>query len=153
MKNLARALASALFILGAAIASASDLRIHQYHGKILLIDFWASWCSPCRQEFAWLNEMQDELGPRGLVIVGVNVDEDRKLAEAFLLDRPAHFEIIYDSPGKIANSFGVAGMPTAVILDRDGDKRFQRIGFTSRDKDRYEKQLKALVAERDKAPM
>src|SRR5262245_55408274 len=84
-------------------ASTADgtLDLSHYRGRLVLVDFWASWCAPCRQSFPWLNEMQSRYGKRGLVVVGVNVDRQRADADRFLKETPAKFQIVYDPDGSI----------------------------------------------------
>ena len=99
-------------------------------GKVLWIDFWASWCGPCRHSFPWLNAMQAKYGPRGFEVIGVNLDLEGDEAAAFLAKVPASFRVVYDPDGKSPALYGVQGMPTSVLLGRDGHVLLQHIGFT-----------------------
>src|SRR5579863_797355 len=93
-KDAMRALLIAILMNGPLVASAAapDLDLNQYHGKVVYLDFWASWCKPCRQSFPWMNRMLDMYGDKGLVIIAVNLDEDRKDADRFLKEVPAKFQ-------------------------------------------------------------
>ena len=84
-------------------------------GKVVLVDFWASWCGPCRQSFPWMNRMQQRYGAAGLQIVAVNVDQDRAEAEAFLRKLPAAFTVAFDGGGDTPKRWGVRAMPTSVL--------------------------------------
>lgn len=140
-------------LLGLFVSSsgvwAAPLDLSPYRGKVVYLDFWASWCTPCRESFPWLAQLVHEYGAQNLVVVAVNVDHDRERAERFLNDTPANFPIIYDPRGEIATAYKVAGMPSAVLIDRTGHVRFQHEGFSEKRKEGYEDQLRSLVSEND----
>ena len=138
---------TAVAILLGPLASASGLDLAAYRGKVVYVDFWASWCGPCRQSFPWLDELVRRYGDKNLVVIGVNVDMNRAYAERFLDQVHAYFPIVYDPRGDIATTYKVAGMPSAVLIDRTGQVRFQHSGFSPGKKDEYEDQLQALVNE------
>lgn len=106
-----------------------SLSLAQHLGKVVYLDFWASWCGPCRQSFPWMNAMQAKYGPQGLVVVGVNVDAVQADADQFLARLPAQFPVGYDPQGRTARAFGVKGMPTSVLIGRDGTVIRQHAGF------------------------
>ncbi|MFI4891128.1 MAG: TlpA family protein disulfide reductase [Steroidobacterales bacterium] len=148
--NRRRAACVAGFVLAALLgplAYASDLDLSAYHGKVVYVDFWASWCAPCRESFPWLDDLARHYGPKNLVVIGVNVDQDRARAERFLNQVPAGFPIVYDPHGDIATAFKVTGMPSAVLIDRTGRVRFQHAGFSASKKGEYEDQLQTLLNE------
>jgi thiol-disulfide isomerase/thioredoxin len=98
-------------------------------GRTVLVDFWASWCGPCKQSFPWMNAMHQTYGSKGLTIVAINVDKDRKLAEAFLDQHPSPFTVAFDPSGKTAKAFKVWGMPSSFLVGRDGVILMSRAGF------------------------
>jgi cytochrome c biogenesis protein CcmG/thiol:disulfide interchange protein DsbE len=102
----------------------SDLR-----GKIVYVDFWASWCVPCRESFPWMNAMQGRYAGRDLLIVAVNLDEKRADADAFLARYPAQFRVAFDATSASAKAFGVKAMPTSFIVGRDGTLLYEHRGF------------------------
>jgi cytochrome c biogenesis protein CcmG/thiol:disulfide interchange protein DsbE len=108
---------------------AANLDLSSYAGKIVWLDFWASWCVPCRRSFPWLNQMLAEYGDQGFVVVGVNLDKDPQLAREFLADTPAQFPIVYDPNGELATRFGVIGMPSSFLVGRDGQVITEHVGF------------------------
>jgi thiol-disulfide isomerase/thioredoxin len=110
----------------------------ELHGKIVWVDFWASWCAPCRRSFPWLNQMQQKYRADGLEIVGVNLDKDRKLAEAFLAETPARFSLRFDPEGALAKAFDVQAMPSSYLLDADGRVLARHFGFRLEDRAEYE---------------
>lgn len=130
----------------AAPAHASDeLDLAAYQGKVVYLDFWASWCAPCRRSFPWLNEMRAKYAEHGFVVLAVNVDAERELAEEFLRETPAEFEIIYDPEGKIAEKWGLMGMPSSFIIGRDGEVASSHVGFRADSPEKYEMEIRHLL--------
>lgn len=144
-RNVALGLLVALSISPAL--QAEELDLSAYRGKVVYVDFWASWCGPCRESFPWLDELVRQYGAKNLVVIGVNVDKDRERAERFLNETPAEFPIIYDPKGDLASAYKVGGMPSAILVDRSGHIRFQHAGFSAKQKGLYEQQLQTLLAE------
>lgn len=114
-------------------------------GKVVYVDFWASWCAPCRESFPWMNRMQSELGHDGLVIIAVNVDREHADAEQFLRSHAAQFRIVYDPQGRLPEKFGVRGMPTSFLIDRNGHIQSRHEGFFIKDSDALAQQVRTLV--------
>ena len=112
-------------------AGAIDLSAHR--GKGVYVDFWASWCVPCKQSFPWMNTMHRQYGKDGLVIIAVNMDQVREEADAFLRKYPAEFHIHFDPRGQLAPQFKVRGMPTSALLGRDGKVLLIHEGFKTKD--------------------
>ncbi|MFO1425531.1 MAG: TlpA disulfide reductase family protein [Steroidobacteraceae bacterium] len=128
-----------------ASAAGDPLDLAALRGKVVYLDFWASWCGPCRQSFPWMQDLQRELGPGGLVIVAVNVDHERADAEDFLRRFAPNFRIVYDPDGVIAQRYDVHGMPTSVLIDRDGRQHAVHAGFRLKDRETRAQELRALV--------
>jgi cytochrome c biogenesis protein CcmG, thiol:disulfide interchange protein DsbE len=141
------ALGSLFAVLLCPLVRASDLDLSAYRGKVVYVDFWASWCAPCRESFPWLDGLVREYASKNFVVIGVNVDKDRDRAERFLNETPADFPIVYDPHGDLAAAYKVAGMPSAILIDRAGHVRFQHAGFSAKQKGLYEDQLQTLLAE------
>lgn len=120
---------SLLFSHGAFADGA--FKAENYKGKVVYLDFWASWCGPCKESFPWLNQLQQKYKDKGLVIVGINLDKEKAKAESFLKDHPAQFEIIFNGEGTLAKQYGVKGMPYSVILGKNGEVLHSHIGFHS----------------------
>ena len=125
-----------------------DLDLSDFEGRVVVIDFWASWCVPCRRSFPWLNAMQSKYADDGLVIIGVNVDRVSADADEFLERFPATFKIIYDSEANLARSFGVQAMPSSFVIGRDGAIRNRHLGFKKKKQDEYEAALVAALKEK-----
>ena len=129
-------------------ADAQQFDAAAYKGQVVYLDFWASWCVPCRLSFPWMDELQREYGGKGLTIIAVNVDHDGEAARQFLEQVPASFRIVYDPSGKIAQKYPLKGMPTSFLIGRDGAVRFEHEGFSNAHRDEYLSQINALIAER-----
>jgi thiol-disulfide isomerase/thioredoxin len=110
----------------------------EYAGKVVVLDFWASWCVPCRRSFPWLNTMQEKYGDEGLVIVGINLDMERAEAGRFLAEFPADFRIVYDDGMVLARRFEVMAMPSSYVIGRDGEVVAEHLGFKVKKQDEYE---------------
>lgn len=129
-------------------ASAPSLDLTAYRGRVVVVDFWASWCKPCRESIPWLNRMHRELGDRGLVVIGVNVDANRADAERFLRDVPIDFEVVYDAGGVLATRFEVPAMPSTFVFDRSGKLVQTHVGFRTTKRDARESELMKLLEPR-----
>jgi thiol-disulfide isomerase/thioredoxin len=128
----------------------SSFELEDYRGKVVVLDFWASWCVPCRHSFPWMNRMQQQYAGDGLVIIGVNLDANASDAEAFLRDFPAEFTIVADASGELARQFAVEAMPSSYVIDRDGRIVATHLGFQTRKADEYETNIrKVLFANED----
>lgn len=114
-------------------------------GRVVYVDFWASWCAPCRESFPWMNRLQQQLGPEGLVIVAVNVDRIRPDAERFIEAHTPHFRVVFDPEGLLPEKFAVRGMPTSFLIDRDGRVQSRHEGFRLADRDALARKVRALV--------
>lgn len=117
--------------------------------KVVYMDFWASWCVPCRKSFPWLNEMQAKYGDRGLRVVGINLDKDRADADRFLEHYPADFDLVFDPQGVLAEQWDLQGMPSAVLVTPQGEVLERHIGFREDRSGDYEELLKDLLNEEE----
>lgn len=132
---------------GATTAALADpIGLESLRGKVVYLDFWASWCVPCRQSFPWMEGLQQSLGRDGFVVVAVNVDHDRADADRFLRELAPTFRIEYDAEGKLAEQYHVHGMPTSFLIDRDGKILLQHAGFRARDREELAGRIRALLA-------
>jgi thiol-disulfide isomerase/thioredoxin len=134
-----------LVVLSQAAPAQTALDLNRYRGKVVVLDFWASWCVPCRRSIPWLNAMQKKYADQGLVIVGINVDEERKDAERFLAETPSTFEIIYDAAGTLPAQYGVSAMPSSFVFDRKGQLVARHLGFQNAKREEYEATLRKLL--------
>ena len=114
-------------------------------GRVVLLDFWASWCPPCRQSFPWMDQMLARHGGAGLAVVAVNLDRQRAYAEQFLRAVPSRATIAFDPAGDTPRRFGAKAMPTSFIIGRDGRVRLQHDGFREADQGPLEVALKQAL--------
>ena len=112
-----------------AIGENQNLDLNQYKGKVLYVDFWASWCGPCAKSFPFMNELHQQLKDQGLQIVGVNLDENTDDAKAFLAKYPASFTVMADVSKQCAKDFDVKAMPSSYVIDRKGVVQHVHLGF------------------------
>lgn len=142
------ALASRVSAQPAAQAPLFDLpgaRLADLRGKVVYVDFWASWCGPCRKSFPWMNSLQQRMGGAGLQVVAINVDEKREDAVAFLGKMPANFIIAYDPGGATPKAYGIRGMPSSALVGRDGRLLWMHTGFNEADRDGLEQRIRAAL--------
>jgi thiol-disulfide isomerase/thioredoxin len=114
-------------------------------GQYIYIDYWASWCGPCRQSFPWMNALQAKLGPKGLKVVAVNVDAKRTDADKFLSHTPAQFTIAYDPQGESAKKLAIKTMPTSMLVSPEGRVLFVHSGFRAEETLQLEAKISAAM--------
>ena len=124
------------------------VELAKFKGKIVYVDFWASWCGPCKQSFPWMNEMHAKYAARGLEIIAINVDAKMADAERFLAASPAKFSIAFDPKGDTPRQFGVKAMPTSYLLDADGKITLVHSGFREADRAQLEAAFSAALTKR-----
>ena len=126
-------------------ASGETVALDQLKGKVVYVDFWASWCAPCRKSFPWMAEMQKKYGPSGFTVVAVNVDKKRPDAERFLQATPAQFTVVYDPAGTTPTVWNVKAMPTSYVVDAKGNVAMVESGFKDENIAELENRIKTLV--------
>jgi len=115
------------------------------HAKAIYVDFWASWCTPCRKSFPFMSDLQRRYADRGLVVLAVNVDAERRDADDFLAHYPAGFTVLFDGKGDAATQFGVKGMPSSYLVGADGVIRNVHMGFREETPAAVEAELETLL--------
>ncbi|MCK4710852.1 MAG: TlpA family protein disulfide reductase [Gammaproteobacteria bacterium] len=121
------------------------ISLKKLRGKVVYVDFWASWCIPCRKSFPWMNEMQKKYKSKGLVVIGINLDEDKSAAQNFLKQVPANFTIAYDPDGVTPGKYKVEVMPTSYLIDRSGNLVYTHRGFKKSYSEKMENKITALL--------
>jgi thiol-disulfide isomerase/thioredoxin len=124
-----------------------DVSLAQYHGQVVMINFWASWCGPCRQEMPLLESIYKKYKGAGFTLLGVNVEPDSKAADEWLKQTPVSFPILYDRDSKVSKLYDVAGMPSTAIIDRSGKLRMLHRGYKPGDENEYLDSIRALIRE------
>jgi thiol-disulfide isomerase/thioredoxin len=124
-----------------------SLRLSDLKGNVTLLDFWASWCIPCRSSFPVIDALQKEFRDKGLTVIAVSVDEDRRSAEQFLATRPHTMTIAFDPKSKAADAFLLTAMPGTFIVDRHGNVRFSHAGYSENSPAQYRAEILELLGE------
>ena len=125
----------------------TPVRLSDYKGKVLLVDFWASWCVPCKTSFPALDAIYREYQPKGLEVLAVNLDEQRRNADAFLEQHPHRMTVLFDPKGVAPEAFGVKGMPTSFLIDKAGAIRFTHTGYSGNVDVSYRREIAQLLGE------
>ncbi len=127
--------------------SGKNLKLSEYRGNVVLLNFWASWCAPCRLEMPLLNKLHNKYSAAGFTILGVNVEQETDKAKTYLADIPVDFPILFDSGNTVSKQYNVIAMPTTVLIDRDGNMRYLHQGYKPGDEKVYKKMVKKLIRE------
>ena len=130
-----------------ASRAGQDVSLAQYKGQVVMLNFWASWCGPCRQEMPLLESIYKKYGKMGFTMIGVNVEPDSNAANEWLKATPVSFPILYDRDSKVSKLYDVAGMPSTVIIDRTGKLRVLHRGYKPGDENEYLDSIRTLIRE------
>jgi peroxiredoxin len=132
-----------------ASRAGKPVSLTQYKGQVVMINFWATWCGPCRQEMPHLEAIHKKYSKMGFTMLGVNVEPDSKAADAWLSKQgtPVSFPILFDTDSKVSKLYSVAGMPSTVIVDRKGKVRVLHKGYKPGDENEYLNSIRALIRE------
>jgi thiol-disulfide isomerase/thioredoxin len=147
MRWLGALILSSVAVGAQAAPPDGGLDLAPYAGKVVVVDFWASWCQPCRRSFPWLNDMVSRYGGRGLVVLGVNTDAAPADANRFLRDVPARFPIIRDEGGALASHYRLPGMPVSLVFGPSGQLLYSHVGFREADRAAREAELTRALEE------
>lgn len=124
-----------------------SLSLDQLKGEVVYLDFWATWCPPCRKSFPWMEKMHNRYKDLGLKIVAVSLDGKRDIIDKYLKENPVSFTILHDPKSKVAEKYKLKGMPSSYLIDRRGNLRMSHTGFREKDKAELEAKFKKLLAE------
>lgn len=143
-------------LANAAVSQAPDLNLptksgemhlNDFKGRVVYLDFWASWCKPCVKSFPWMQTLQDKYRDQGLEVIAINLDSERALAESFLKKMNVDFIVAFDQIGDSAKDYQLKGMPTSYLIDRDGNLVATHIGFRTKDKPKLEQAVQLLLSD------
>lgn len=129
------------------LSGAGEVSLESLRGKVVYLDFWASWCGPCRVSFPILEHLRVELGPDGFEVLAVNVDEVESDARAFLSEVPVSYLVVRDEEAVSPQTYGILGMPTGYLIDRQGIVREIHQGFRKSDGDQLRTAIVELLGE------
>jgi peroxiredoxin len=125
--------------------SGANLRLKEQRGRVVMVNFWATWCAPCRQEMPQLNRLYEKYRTSGFVLLGVNVDDDPSKASEVASKLGVTFPILLDADKTVSKLYDLSTMPSTVIIDRDGKVRYVHRGYLAGYEDNYEKQIRELL--------
>lgn len=123
----------------------SSISLKDLKGRVVYLDFWATWCPPCRKSFPWMDEMHERYSDEGLTIIAVSIDKKRELIERFVGKMDPAFIVAHDPRGKVAKTYKLRAMPTSYLIDRDGQLTKTHMGFRNKDKKRLESTIQSLL--------
>ena len=129
-------------------AQGNEYTLSDLRGQVIMINFWASWCGPCRQEMPLLEQIHQRYEPLGFTLLGINVEENPEDGKSFLRERPVSFPVLYDPDNGISKLYDVVAMPSTVIIDRQGNVRYLHHGYKPGYENDYQDQIRALARER-----
>jgi peroxiredoxin len=162
MRNRIVALAAVLTLALPAWAGVADVQapgftlqsrdgktvtLAQFKGDVVMLNFWASWCGPCRQEMPLLDSIYKQYKDMGFTLIGVNVEPNSRDANAWLMKTPVSYPILYDTKSQVSQLYHVQAMPTTVIIDRKGIVRFVHNGYLPGDENQYMNSIRALIVQ------
>lgn len=124
-----------------------NLKLSEYRGQVVMINFWASWCGPCRQEMPHLDKLYQRYSSLGFTILGVNVEENSKPAQDILNKSPVSFPVLFDTRNEVSKLYNVVAMPSTVLVDRNGNMRYLHKGYKPGYEVEYQNQVRALLRE------
>ena len=127
--------------------SGENLRLAEQRGKVVMLNFWATWCAPCRKEMPLLDDLYNRYNAAGFELYGVNVEPESEPADKMAGEMGLSFPILYDTDSKVSRLYSVDAMPTTVVIDRDGNIRYVNRGYRDGDEEKYREQIRELIRE------
>jgi peroxiredoxin len=128
-------------------STGENVRLAEQRGQVVILNFWASWCGPCRAEMPLLDAMSKKYGKMGFVLYGINVDQDTAEAKKVLQKISVNYSVLFDPESKLSDLYNVDAMPTSVFIDKKGQIRHIHRGYVAGDEEKYIKQIKELISE------
>ena len=128
-------------------AEGRNLRLGEQRGQVVLVNFWASWCGPCKQEMPHLNRLYDKYRASGFTLLAVNIDDDARLGASTAAKWGLKFPVLLDADKNVTRLYDLGAMPSTVLIDRDGKVRYLHRGYREGTEEAYERQIRELVKE------
>ena len=128
-------------------AEGRNLRLGEQRGQVVLVNFWASWCGPCKQEMPHLNRLYDKYRSSGFTLLAVNIDDDARVGAATAGKWGLRFPVLLDADKTVTRLYDLGAMPSTVLIDRDGKVRYLHRGYREGTEEAYERQIRELVKE------
>lgn len=130
----------------------SSTQLSDLRGKLVYVDFWASWCRPCKTSFPWMISIKEKFKNEPFEIIAINLDEDKALANEFIKSQAINFPIAFDPKANTAKDYGIEGMPSSYLVDAQGRLRIRYTGFWNKSKNEKEQTIKSLLQQMKKTP-
>lgn len=127
--------------------SGSNIKLSELRGQVVLLNFWASWCGPCRTEMPLLVKIHEKYKGMGFTVLGVNVEEDSAPAKSIINKTKISFPVLFDQKNAVSKLYNVSAMPSTVMIDRDGNMRYLHEGYKAGDEEKYKEWIKKLIQE------
>ena len=128
-------------------STGENLRLSEYRGDVVMINFWATWCGPCRQEMPLLDELYTRYQRVGFNLLGVNIDDDSRRAMQMIEELGVNFPVLFDAKKEVSKLYEVDAMPVTVLVDREGNVRYVHHGYKPGYEDKYLDQVRSLLRE------
>ncbi len=128
-------------------ATGENLRLSEYRGDVVMVNFWATWCGPCRQEMPLLDELYSRYGRVGFSLLGVNIDDNPAKAMDMVAELGVSFPVLFDSRKEVSRMYDVQAMPVTVLIDREGTVRYVHLGYKPGYEEKYLDQIRSLLRE------
>jgi len=128
-------------------SSGENLRLSEYRGDVVMVNFWATWCGPCRQEMPLLDELYSRYERVGFSLLGVNIDDDSRKAMNMVSELGVSFPVLFDARKEVSKLYEVDAMPVTVLIDREGTVRYVHHGYKPGYEDKYLDQIRSLLRE------
>jgi len=126
-------------------SSGKNLRLSEHRGEVVMINFWATWCGPCRQELPLLNRLHEQYRKAGFTLLGVNIDDRPDAAQTMARKLGITFPVLFDTEKRVSGLYDVNAMPSTVLIDRDGKVRYIHLGYRAGYETSYESQIRELL--------
>ena len=130
-----------------AVKDGGTISLADFQGQVVMVNFWATWCAPCREEMPHLEALYQRYSDLGFTLLGINVEEDSSGADKFLEETPVSFPILFDPDSEVSELYDVIAMPSTVLVDRSGKMRFIHHGYQTGYENEYQSQIRALLRE------
>lgn len=128
-------------------STGENLRLSEYRGDVVMINFWATWCGPCRQEMPLLDELYTRYERVGFNLLGINIDDDPRRAMQMVEDLGVSFPVLFDTRKEVSKLYNVEAMPVTILVDREGNVRYVHHGYKPGYEDKYFDQVRSLLRE------
>ena len=128
-------------------STGENLRLSEYRGDVVMINFWATWCGPCRQEMPLLDELYSRYERVGFNLLGVNIDDDSRRAMQMIEELGVSFPVLFDARKEVSKLYEVEAMPVTVLVDREGNVRYVHHGYRPGYEEKYLDQVRSLLRE------